>query len=65
MMWTVACQASLSRQEYWSDDLPGDLANPGTKPASLTPPALTGRSLPLVSPGKPPFPSWSQSNSAP
>ena len=49
-LWTVACQPPLSmgfpRQEYWSR-LPfpslGDLSNPGTKPVSLTSPALAGR----------------------
>ena len=49
-LWTVACQAPLSMgyswQEYWSG-LPcppsEDLPDPGTEPASLTPPALTGR----------------------
>ena len=41
--WTVAHQAPLSmgfsRQEYWSGlplPPPGDLPNPGIKPASLT-----------------------------
>ena len=46
----IACQDPLSvgfsRQEYWSG-LPfptlGDLPDPGTKPASLTSPALAGR----------------------
>ena len=40
--WTVACQAPLSmgfpRQEYWKGLLflsPGDLPDPGFKPASL------------------------------
>ena len=44
--WIVACQAPLSmafpRQEYWSGlpfPPPGDLPNPGSKPAS---PALEG-----------------------
>ena len=48
--WTIACQALLSvgffRQEYWSGlpcPPPGDLPNPGSKPASLLPPALAGR----------------------
>ena len=48
-MWTVACQAPLSvgfcRQEYWSGltfPPPGDLPNPGIKPASLISPALAG-----------------------
>ena len=47
--WTVASQAPLSmgfsRQEYWSGlprPPPGDPPNPGIKPTSLTPPALTG-----------------------
>ena len=44
--WTVACQAPLSmgfsRQECWSL-VPGDLLNPGIKPASLVSPALAGR----------------------
>ena len=46
-LWTIACQAPLfmgfSRQEYWSGMLcpsPGDLPDPGIKPASLTSPAL-------------------------
>ena len=45
--WTVAHQASLSmtfsRQEYWSGlpcPPPEGLPNPGTKPESLTSPAL-------------------------
>ena len=49
-LWTVACQAPLSkgssRQEYWSGlphPPPGDLPNPGIKPASLMSPALGGR----------------------
>ena len=48
--WTVAHQAPLSmgfsRQEYWSGlpcPPPGDLPDPGIKPASLTSPALAGR----------------------
>ena len=35
--WTVACQAPLSRQEYWSGlpfPSPGDLPNPGIEPGS-------------------------------
>ena len=46
---TVAFQAllsmELSRQDYWSGlprPLPGDLPNPGIKPASLMSPALAG-----------------------
>ena len=48
--WTVAHQAPLSmefsQQEYWSGlpfPSPGDLLDPGIKPASLTPLALAGR----------------------
>ena len=47
--WTVACQVPLSlgfsRQEYWTGlpfPTPGDLPNPGIKPASTT---LAGRSF--------------------
>ena len=47
--WTVALQAPLSmgffKQEYWSGlpcPPPGDLPEPGTKPMSLTSPALAG-----------------------
>ena len=46
---TVACQASLtmdfSRREYWSGlpfPFPGDLPNPGIKPAFLASLALAG-----------------------
>ena len=49
VLWTVACQAPLSmefsRQEYWNRlpfPSPGDLHNPGIKPASLMSPALAG-----------------------
>ena len=41
--WTGACQAPISRQEYWSwlpFPSPGDLPDPGIKPRS---PALAGR----------------------
>ena len=48
-LWTIAHQAPLSmefsRQEYWSGlpgPPPGDLPNPGIKPASLMSPALAG-----------------------
>ena len=47
--WTVAYQAppsmGFSRQEYWSGlpcPPPGDLPDPGIKPASLTSPGLVG-----------------------
>ena len=56
--WTVACQAPLSmgfsRQEYCSGlpcPPPGDLPNPGIKPASLTS-ALAGGFYPPALPGK-------------
>ena len=46
-LWTVACQAPLSRQfprqEYWSGvpfPTPGDLPNPGIEPTFLVSPAL-------------------------
>ena len=49
-LWTVAHQApltmGLSRQGYCSGlpfPSPGDLPNPGMKPASLMSPALAGR----------------------
>ena len=57
--WTVARQAPLSmgfpRQEYWSElpfPPPGDLPNPGIKPAS---PAFQADSLTAEPPGKPPL----------
>ena len=49
-LWTVACQAPLSRgfsvQEYWNGlpcPSPGDLPNLGIKPTPLMSPALAGR----------------------
>ena len=55
--WIVAHQAPLSkgfpRQEYWSGlpfPSPGELLNPGVKPA---PPAVGGRSFTTEPPGKP------------
>ena len=58
-LWTVACQAPLSmgfsRQEYWSGLLcpsPGELPDPGIKPASLVSLALQADSLPTEPPGK-------------
>ena len=52
--WTVACQAPLSmtffRQEYRSGlpfPPPGDLPDPGIKPASPVSPALQVDSIPL------------------
>ena len=56
--WTVACQASpsreFSRQEYWSGlpfPSPGDLSDTGIEPGS---PALQVDALPSEPPGKPP-----------
>ena len=55
-LWTIVHQAPLSmgfsRQELPSP-LPGVLPHPGIKPESLMSPALAGRFLPLVPPGKP------------
>ena len=58
--WTIARQAPLSmgfsRQEDWSGlpcPPPGDLPEPGVKPASLNPPVLQADSLPSEAPGKP------------
>ena len=56
--WTVAGQAPLSmefsRQEYWSElPFPGDLPNPGIKPASPALSALAEDSLPLCHLGSP------------
>ena len=55
--WAAALQAPLSigfsRQEYWSElpfPSPGDLPNPGIRPASS---ALQADSLPSEPPGKP------------
>ena len=52
--WTLACQGPLSmgfpRQEYWSGlpcPPPGDLPDPGIKPASPESPTLQMDSLPL------------------
>ena len=59
-LWTAACQAPLlmefSRQKYWSRlpfPSPGDLPDPGIKPAS---PVLAGGFVTTVSPGKPDYP---------
>ena len=43
--WTVAPSMEFSRQEYWSllpFPPPGDLPNPGIKPASPESPVLAG-----------------------
>ena len=52
----VPLSMGFSRQEYWSKLsflIPGDLPNPGIEPASLESPALVGRFLTTVTPGKP------------
>ena len=48
----------FSRQEYWSRlpfPTPGDLPDPGIKPASLVPPALAGGFFTAEPPGKCPL----------
>ena len=61
--WTIAHQTPLStgfsRQEYWSGlpcPPPGDLPDPGIKPASPVSPALQVDSLSIEPPGKRPPP---------
>ena len=58
--WAVAHQALLSmefyRQEYWNGlpfPSPGDLPDPGIKPASLASPAMAGGFFTTEPPGKP------------
>ena len=58
--WTIARQAPLSmgfpKQEYWSGlpfPPPGDLPDPGIKPASPASPALAGGFVTTEPPGKP------------
>ena len=60
--WTIAPQAPLSMglsgQEYLSELPwlpPGDLPDPGAKPMSLMPPALTGKFFTTDPPGKLPY----------
>ena len=60
ILWTVACQDPLcmgfSRLEYGSElpcPSPGDISDPGIKPASPAPPALQADSLPLSHGGNP------------
>ena len=67
-LWTVACQAPLSmgysRQEYWNGlpfPSPGNPPDPGNKPCSPTPQAV---SLPSEPPGKPKTPCLSNSDSS-
>ena len=56
----AACQAPLSmgfsREKYWNRlpfPSPGDLPDPGIEPVSPGSPALAGKFLTNVSPGKP------------
>ena len=63
--WIVACQAPLSmgfsRQEYrtrFPFPPPGDLPDPGIKPASPVSPALTGRFFTTEPSGKPHYVSY-------
>ena len=63
---TMAHEAPLSmrfpKQEHWSGlpfPSPGDLPDPGIEPASLASPSLAGRFLTTVTPGKPPYYTWS------
>ena len=56
--WTTVHQAplsvALSRQEYWSGlpfPSPRDLPDPGIRPTSLSPPALTGEFFMTLPPG--------------
>ena len=58
--WAVAHQALFSmefyRQEYWNGlpfPSPGDLPDPGIKPASLASPAMAGGFFTTEPPGKP------------
>ena len=63
----VAHQAPLSvgfsKQEYWSGmPTPGDLADPGMEPTSPAAPALAGRFVTTVPPGKPLWLDWHKSS---
>ena len=67
--WTVTQQVSLSleffRQEYWSGlsfPSPGGLPDPGTEPTAPVSPALAGRFLTSVPPGKPLLPLYVTQN---
>ena len=57
--WTIALTMGFSRQEHWSELPylpPGDLPDPGIRPASLSSPVLAGSFffffLPLAPPRK-------------
>ena len=51
--WTVASLSmEFSRQKFWSGlSFPGDLPDPGIKPASLESPALAGEFFTIAPPG--------------
>ena len=54
--WEAALSMGFPRQEHWSRlpfPSPGDLPDPGIKPASPAPPAMAGRFFTTKSPGKP------------
>ena len=54
--WTVACQAPLSRQEYWRGLPflpPGHLLNSGIVPVPPMSPALAGGLFTTALPGRP------------
>ena len=56
MLWTVAHQAPLSRQEYWSRlpcPPPGNLPEPGIEPMSPVASEVQADSLPLSHLGSP------------
>ena len=54
---TIARQAPLSRQQYWSElpfPTPGDLPDPRVEPIAHVSPTLAGRFFTTELPGKPP-----------
>ena len=51
----LLCPWNFSKQEYWSGlpfSTPGDLPDPGIKPAFLASPVLAGGFFPTAPPGK-------------
>ena len=59
-LWTISCHAPLSmgfsRQEYWTGlpcPPPGNLPDPGLKPASSVIPCIAGGFFTTEAPGKP------------
>ena len=57
--WQAPLSMEFSRQEHWSRlpfPTPGDLPDPGIKPASLVRPALAGGFFTTEPPGKCPRP---------